>query len=102
MIEILRTWRDQADDFIQPKGYIRKLNNTAYFRIFQRIEPIIFDGNKLQLFIGVYPFMFTGEELRYGCRPPHADWKRNPEPSGSKRITEDPKTKDRVKRMSSS
>ena len=40
--------------------------------------------NKYQLIILVYPFIFTGEELRYDYGFPHAEWRRNPQASGIK------------------
>ena len=32
----------------------------------------------------VYPFIFTGEELRYDYGFPHAEWRRNPQAPGTK------------------
>ena len=40
--------------------------------------------NKSQLIILVYPFIFTGEELRYDYCIPHAEWRRNPQAPGRK------------------
>ena len=36
------------------------------------------------MIILVYPFTFTGEELRYDYGFPHAEWRRNPQASGTK------------------
>ena len=36
------------------------------------------------MIILVYPFIFTGEELRYDYGSPHAEWRRNPRASGTK------------------
>ena len=36
------------------------------------------------MIILVYPFIFTGEELRYDYGFPHAEWRRNPQASGLK------------------
>ena len=36
------------------------------------------------MIILVYPFIFTGEELRYDYGFPHAEWRRNPQSSGTK------------------
>ena len=36
------------------------------------------------MIIPVYPFIFTSEELRYDYGFPHADWRRNPQASGTK------------------
>ena len=40
--------------------------------------------NKSQLIILVYPFIFTGEELRYDYGFSHAEWRRNPQAPGTK------------------
>ena len=40
--------------------------------------------NKYQLIILVYPFIFTSEELRYDYGFSHAEWRRNPQASGTK------------------
>ena len=61
------------------------MENTAYCRNFQRshfCETI--KRNKSQLIILVYPFIFTGEELRYDYGFPHAEWRRNPQAPGTK------------------
>ena len=36
------------------------------------------------MIILVYPFIFTGEELRYDYGFPHAEWRRNPQAPGTK------------------
>ena len=36
------------------------------------------------MIILVYPFIFTGEELRPDYGFPHAEWRRNPQASGIK------------------
>ena len=36
------------------------------------------------MIILVYPFIFTGEELRYDYGFPHAEWRRNPQASVTK------------------
>ena len=36
------------------------------------------------MIILVYPFIFTGEELRYDYGFPHAEWRRNPQGPGLK------------------
>ena len=36
------------------------------------------------MIILVYPFIFTGEELRYDYGFPHAEWRQNPQASGIK------------------
>ena len=36
------------------------------------------------MIILVYPFIFRGEELRYDYGFPHAEWRLNPQASGTK------------------
>ena len=45
-----------------------------------------------------YPFIFTGEELRYDYGFPHAEWRRNPEAPGTKSNIEAANSKNKISR----
>ena len=45
-----------------------------------------------------YPFIFTGEELRYDYGFPHAEWRRNPEAPGTKSNIEAANFKNKMSR----
>ena len=61
------------------------MENTAHCRSFH--QNVVFVSqlkNKSQLIILVYPFIFTGEKLRYDYGFPHVEWRRNPQAPGTK------------------
>ena len=77
------------------KGTSENWITLPFSELSQEKKTLRIGRNKVQLFIIVYPFTFTGEELRYNYGFPHAEWRQNHEPSRSKSNREETVSKNK-------